>query len=111
MNRSSKIEERKLKRNGSGYWDPTAYEAIKKADAELEGKKKTKKKTGPVRGAYYGPYEQGRAMSIKQYRKYKLKVLDELGIELTDEEKAYFNVLETEYEMDQYAHRLIMKGD
>jgi hypothetical protein len=27
-----KIEERKLRRNGSGYSDPTAYAAIKKAD-------------------------------------------------------------------------------
>lgn len=31
-----KIEENKLRRNGEGYPDPTAYEAIKRAEAEHE---------------------------------------------------------------------------
>jgi hypothetical protein len=30
------MENNDLKRNGSGYYDPTAYKAIKKADADLE---------------------------------------------------------------------------
>ena len=30
------MKDRELKRNGSGYYDPTAYKAIKKVDAEEE---------------------------------------------------------------------------
>ena len=30
------MKDRELKRNGSGYYDPTAYKAIKKVDEEEE---------------------------------------------------------------------------
>jgi hypothetical protein len=110
LNKEKNLEDLRLRRNGEGYWDPTAYEAIKRADAELEGKKTDKKKR-PKRTVYNGPYEPQRGMSIKQYRKWKLKVLEELGMPVTDAEKAYIESLETEYEIDAFAHRLIMKGD
>ena len=34
-----KVTDRELKRNGEGYIDPTAYEAIKRAEAEAEHEK------------------------------------------------------------------------
>ena len=113
MNSAKKIEERELKRNGEGYWDPTAYKAIKRADAELEGKKSSKKKdkTGTHRQYYVGPYEKTRAMSLKQYIKWKLKVLDELCIELTEEEEQHLRSLGSEAEVDAYAHRLIISKE
>ena len=50
-------------------------------------------------------------MSLKRYKKWKLKVLDELCIELTDDERAYLNALPTECDVDAYAHCLIMGKD
>lgn len=111
MNKREKIEERELRRNGEGYYDPTAYKAIKKADAELEGKKDSKKPKNPQRQYYVGPHDRDRVMTLKQYKKWKLKVLEELCIVLTDEEKDYLNSLGSESDVDRYAHRLIMRGE
>lgn len=108
----NKVEERELKRNGEGYLDLTAYHAIKKADAELEGRKGTsKKKEQKPRQYYVGPHDRDRTMTLKQYKKWKLKILDELCVKLTEEEKAYLNSLKTECDVDAYAHRLIMRKD
>lgn len=108
----NKIKQKlELMKNGEGYYDPTAYEAIKKADAELEGKRNSTKKKRPERSEYRGPNETMRFGSIERYIKWKLKVLDELCIKVTDEEKKHMESLKYEYEVDQYAHRLIMKGD
>lgn len=111
MNKRKKIEERELRRNGEGYYDPTAYEAIKKADAELEGKKDSKKKEKKQRQYYVGPREEKTTMTLKQYKKWKLRILDELCVNMTEGEKAYLNALPTEAEVDAYAHRLIMRKD
>lgn len=113
MNKGKNLEDLRLRRNGEGYWDPTAYEAIKRADAEMEGRKhpKKKKKEQPAKVGYGDPYEKGRGMTIKQYIRWKLKVLNELGVNPTDEDKARMSLMTSEYEIDAYAHKLIMKGD
>ena len=101
-------EDRELRRNGEGYLDLTAYYAIKRVDAELEGEKMNKK---GKREGYYGPYETGRGMTLKQYKKFKLKILDELFVKYTDEEKAHLESLTSEVEVDRFAHKLIMRGE
>ena len=103
----NRVEDQELKRNGEGYLDLTAYHAIKKADADMEGKKKEKTK----KRVYSDAYDRNRSMTLKQYIKWKLKVLDELGIELNEEEEAYLRSIKTEYEIDAYAHRLIMNKE
>lgn len=105
-----KITERELRRNGSGYYDPTAYKAIKRADAELEGKK-SKRKEKPVRQYYVGPHTDSPTRPLKSYIKWKLRVLDELGIVLTEQEEKYLRSLKSEIDIDAYAHELIMRED
>lgn len=41
-------------------------------------------------------------MSLKAYRKMKLKVLKEFCIKLTDEQLAHMNALETEIQIDNF---------
>lgn len=101
-------ENRELRRNGEGYLDLTAYYAIKRADADKEERTLEKKKAN--RG-FVGPYETGKAMPLKQYKKWKLKILDELFVKYTDEEKAHLESLTSEMEVDRYAHKLIMRGE
>jgi hypothetical protein len=48
-----------------------------------------------------------RNMSIKAYRKMKLKMLDEFSIRLTDEQKAYVNSLQTEIQIDNFCITVI----
>ena len=103
----NRVEDQELKRNGEGYLDLTAYHAIKKADADIECKKKEKTK----KRGYSDAYDRNRSMTLKQYIRWKLKVLDELGIELNEEEEAYLRSIKTEYEIDAYAHRLIMNKE
>ena len=106
MNKRNKAKaqaDRELRRNGEGYLDLTAYEAIKRADAELEGKDNSKKKK-TTKGMTYDihPYEKGRGMTLKQYIKWKLKVLDELCVEMTEEEENYLRSLTSEAAIDAY---------
>ena len=103
-------EDRELRRNGEGYLDLTAYYAIKHADAELEERTLKKEKAKANRG-FVGPYETGKAMPLKQYKKWKLKILDELFVKYTDEEKAHLESLTSEIDVDHYAHKLIMRGE
>ena len=106
MNRvtdKEKIAERELRRNGSGYYDPTAYKAIKRADGDPVKKKK--------RSYYIGPYDASRGKSLKQYIKEKQQILDDLCIEMTEAEREYMKSLKTEAAVDAYAHRLIMRKD
>ena len=112
MNKVKAQADIELRRNGEGYWDPTAYHAIKKADADLEKKRNPggKKKTRP-RGFYVGPHDRDRKMTLKQYIKQKLKILSELGLELTEEEENYLRSLKNEIDIDAYAHRLIIGKD
>ena len=48
-----------------------------------------------------------RNMSIKAYRKMKLKMLDEFSIRLTAEQKAYVNSLQTEIQIDNFCITVI----
>lgn len=111
MNTDEKITERELKRNGSGYLDLTAYKAIKKADAKKRKKKgpnKNRKKCGPKS---YGASDMNKNRSLKQYKKWKLKILGQLGIKLTEEDEKYIMSCTSERAIDKYAHDLIMKED
>lgn len=106
MNRvkdQDKITDRELRRNGSGYVDPTAYKAIKKADGDPVKKKK--------RSYYIGPYDASRGKSLKQYIKEKQQILDDLCIEMTEAEREQLKDLKTEAAVDAFAHRLIMRKD
>lgn len=49
-----------------------------------------------------------RKMSIKTYRKAKIKMLEkDFKIPLTADEKAHFNTLETEAAIDRYARTIL----
>ena len=48
-------------------------------------------------------------MSIKQYRKRKLQMLDEFEIELSDTEMQHLNELETEIAIDNFCISMIRK--
>ena len=55
--------------------------------------------------------ERGRStMSIKSYIKYKLKVLEQLGIILTWQQEEHLRSLKREIDIDNYCHGIIMKG-
>ena len=103
-------EDRELRRNGEGYLDLTAYYAIKRADGKTE-ERKNMGKTGRKKNSYCGRYETGKSMTLPQYKKHKLKILDELCVKITDEEKAYLQSLRYESDVDRYARKLIMRGD
>jgi len=48
-------------------------------------------------------------MTLDQYREFKIQILnDDFKVNLTDEEKAHFNELTTETQMDNYAKDIIM---
>lgn len=47
--------------------------------------------------------------TMPEYIKYKLKLLKQMDIRLTDAEKAHMDKLETQIQVDDYAHRLIME--
>lgn len=55
---------------------------------------------------YNSPEYQEKAR--KAYIKEKIKILKQLDIKVTDDVKDHLNSLETELEIDQYAHKLIM---
>ena len=98
----NKVEDQELKRNGEGYLDLTAHHAIKHADKDYDDKKKI------VKHYSIGPNEKPKAMTLPMYKKRKLKILNELGIELSSEEELHLKSLKTECDIDKYAHRLIM---
>lgn len=51
-----------------------------------------------------------RTMSLKQYRKYKLKILKrDFMVELTEEEKAHAETLKTEAAIDQFCMGILNK--
>lgn len=112
MNKVKTQADRELRRNGEGYLDLTAYHAIKKADADLEEKRNPGgKKKGRPRSCYRGPYEEPKKLPLTRYIKQKLKILSELGLELTEEEENYLRSLKNEIDIDAYAHRLILGKD
>lgn len=113
MNKVKAQADRELRRNGEGYLDLTAYHAIKKADADLEEKRnpEEKKKNRPRGFVHASNYDSGRHMTLKQYIKWKLKILSELGLDLTEEEENYLRSLKNEIDIDAYAHRLILGKD
>lgn len=50
-------------------------------------------------------------MSLKEYKKWKIKVLAQLGIELTWQQEEHIHSLEREIDIDNYCHDIIMKGE
>ncbi len=106
-------EDRELRRNGEGYLDLTAYHAIKKADKDIvvdEPKpKKKRKRKGPVKTK--GPYDTWNPTSLKIYINRKIKILEQLGVELDDHEIAHLKSLTNEIAVDLYAHDLIIGKD
>lgn len=84
-------KERDLKRNASGYYDPTAYEAIKRADVFYDEKNKCKLE------------------KLKKFRKEKIRLLKDFGITLTSEQKKRMNSFDREEDIDNFAHDLIFE--
>lgn len=48
---------------------------------------------------------------LRKYVKEKIKILSELQIELSEEQKEHFKTLKNEIQIDNYAHDLIFKGN
>jgi hypothetical protein len=53
--------------------------------------------------------DKPRNMSLKEYRKMKLRTLKDFYIELTPEQMSYINGLKTEIEIDNFCISLINK--